>query len=138
MSLCYNVIAPLYKIAPVGWPVGEPPCGSRLIASVEPGSGILDASDNWVGEASLNNPSERGLPPAGMVHSSRLRSLAISRVCSGVSIRLLALLSTLTTHCPVSALLLAKIATGVMVEGCTSRRGTSSSAASPAASAHPR
>src|SRR5476649_24884 len=117
MSLCYNVIAPLYKIAPVGWPVGEPPWGSRLIASVEPGSGILAASDSSVGEASLISPSERGLPPAGMVHSSRLRSLAISRLCSGVSIRLLARLSTLTTHCPASALLLAKIVTGVMADG---------------------
>ena len=57
---------------PVGCPVGEPPDGSNEMARVEPGlisSPRLLGVDFQPGTLDAITPSERGLPPCGMIQS---------------------------------------------------------------------
>src|SRR6185369_5184601 len=65
---------PEYRTGPVGAPVLEPPAGSRLTASIGTSASAWSATAaSCSTPLSLGtSPSERGLPPRGSAHSSRL------------------------------------------------------------------
>src|SRR5450755_2774417 len=74
-------------MGPVGLPVGEPPAGSRVTASVSAPASAL-ARNATVPLPPGRRPSERGAPLLGTAHSSSERSACTDTATIGRATRL--------------------------------------------------
>ena len=77
---------PVRSGVPDGWPVGDPPRGSSVTASVTPGaiSRAASGETRHAGASTAISPSDRGTPPAGIAHSSAEPARASSASAASV------------------------------------------------------